>query len=127
VSGDLAYVTREGKAQISRSVKARKTRRSNEELDAKLTRTDEIPADAGPEVVEDSVSMSLEHPRVRVEARVAELGDLLGEELDSVRRVAEDDGLVNLKLSGREGGKTYQRGFSGRVGMTGDSLWKRGC
>ena len=33
-----------------------------------------------------------------VEARVAQLGDLLGKELDSLRGVAEDDGLVNLEL-----------------------------
>lgn len=35
---------------------------------------------------------------MRVKARVAEFGDLLGEELDAVGRVAEDDGLVDLEL-----------------------------
>lgn len=48
--------------------------------------------------MEDSVSVSLEHLGVRVEARVSELGDLLCEEFDSVRGVAEDDGLVDLEL-----------------------------
>jgi hypothetical protein len=33
-----------------------------------------------------------------VKARVAEFGDFLGEELDSVGRVAENDGLVDLEL-----------------------------
>jgi hypothetical protein len=61
-------------------------------------RADEVSADSLSEVVEDSVSVSLEHLCVRVEARVAELGDLLGEKLDSICRVAEDDGLVDLKL-----------------------------
>jgi hypothetical protein len=36
---------------------------------------------------------------VDVEARVAELGDLLGEELDAVDRVAEDDRLVDGQLA----------------------------
>lgn len=59
---------------------------------------DEVAADAVAEVVEDAVAVRLEHARVRVEARVAEFGNLLGEELDPVRRVAEDDRLVDLEL-----------------------------
>ena len=39
------------------------------------------------------------HLGVDVEARVAELRDLLREELHAVHRVAEDDGLVDLQLS----------------------------
>lgn len=42
--------------------------------------------------------MGLEHLGVRVETRVAEFGNLLGEQLDSVGRVAEDDRLVDLEL-----------------------------
>ncbi len=38
------------------------------------------------------------HLGVDVEARVAELRDLLGQELHAVHRVAEDDGLVDLQL-----------------------------
>ncbi len=48
--------------------------------------------------MEDPVSMSLKHLSVGVEARIAELGDFLGEELDSIGGVAEDDGLIDLKL-----------------------------
>ena len=33
-----------------------------------------------------------------VEARISQFGDLLSKELDSVNRVAEDDGLVNFQL-----------------------------
>lgn len=51
--------------------------------------------------MEDAVPVGLKHLGVRVEARVAELGDLLCEELDSVGRVAEDDGLVDLELEGQ--------------------------
>ena len=59
---------------------------------------DEVAAGPVAEVVEDTVAVRLQHARVDVEARVAELGDLLGEELDAVDRVAEDDGLVDLEL-----------------------------
>lgn len=48
--------------------------------------------------MEHPVSMSLKHLGVGVEARVAEFGNLLGEEFDSVGGVAEDDGLIDLKL-----------------------------
>ena len=48
--------------------------------------------------MEDSVTVGLEHFGVRVEARVAELGDLFGKEFDTVGRVAEDDRLVDLEL-----------------------------
>ena len=42
--------------------------------------------------------MGLSHLGVDVEAAEPELGDLLGQKLDSLRRVAEDDGLVDLQL-----------------------------
>ena len=67
------------------------------------TRADEVAADAVAEVVEDAVAVGLQHFSVDVETRVPELGDLLGEELHAVNRVAEDDGLVDLELQG--GGK----------------------
>ena len=59
---------------------------------------DQVSADAVSEIVEDSVTGLLLHSSVTVEARVAELGDLLGQQLDSVGGVAEDDGLVDLEL-----------------------------
>lgn len=65
------------------------------------TGTDEVTAQSTAEVVEDSVTVVLKHLGVRVEARVAQLCDLLGEEFDSVRGVAEDDGLVDLELKER--------------------------
>lgn len=60
------------------------------------TGTDQIPRHAVPEIMKHSVPVRLQHLGVRVETRVAELGDFLGEQLDSVGRVAENDGLVNL-------------------------------
>jgi hypothetical protein len=66
-----------------------------------LTRAYEIAADTVAKVVKDAVPVRLEHLCVRIEARIAELGDLLGEKLDPVGRVAKDDGLVDLKLLDR--------------------------
>lgn len=45
---------------------------------------------------------------MRVEAGVAELRDLLGEQLDTVGRVTEDDRLVDLEL-GEEGIKAARQ------------------
>ena len=42
--------------------------------------------------------MSLCHLGVDVEAAEPKLGDLLGQKLNSLRRVAEDDRLVDLQL-----------------------------
>ena len=35
---------------------------------------------------------------MRIKARIALLSDFLRQQFDSIRRVAEDDGLINLKL-----------------------------
>lgn len=63
---------------------------------------DEVAAVSSAEVVEDAVAVLLQHAGVRVEARVAEFGDFLGEELDAGGGVAEDDGLVDVQ-AGEEG------------------------
>jgi hypothetical protein len=42
--------------------------------------------------------VTLKHLGVRVEARVSQFGDLLGEKLNSVGRVTENDRLVDLQL-----------------------------
>jgi hypothetical protein len=56
-------------------------------------RRDKVAAGAVAEVVEDAVAVRLEHLGVDVEAAVAQLGDLLGEQLHAVDRVAKDDRL----------------------------------
>ena len=53
-----------------------------------------------PEVVEHAVAMGLYHFCVDIEAGVAQLSDLLRQQLNTVHRVAKDDRLVNLKLRG---------------------------
>lgn len=64
--------------------------------------TDKIAADTIAEVVEDTVTMGLEHLCVRIEAGIAKLCYFLGQELDAVGRVAEDNRLIDLQL-GEEG------------------------
>ena len=48
--------------------------------------------------MKDLVPVSLDHLGVDVEARVAELSDLLGEQFHTLDRVAENDALVDLEL-----------------------------
>ena len=57
-----------------------------------------MPSLAIPEVMEHSVAVRLQHLGMDVEARVAQLGDLLGQEFHPACGVAEDDGLVDLQL-----------------------------
>lgn len=64
----------------------------------KQVTADEVPAQALSEVVEHAVPVRLRHFCVYVVAAVAELGDLLGEQLHALRRIAEDDRLVDLQL-----------------------------
>lgn len=66
---------------------------------------DEVAAHAVAEIVEHSVTVLLKHAGVRVEARVAEFSDLLGEQFHTVCGVTEDNRLVNLKF-GEKGVET---------------------
>ena len=61
-------------------------------------RADKIAAYAVAEVMEDAVAVGLEHFCVRVETGVSELSHLFGEELDTVRGITENNGLVDLQL-----------------------------
>ena len=71
------------------------------------TCANEIAAFSIPKVVEHLVAVRLGHVRVNEETGVAELSDLLGQQLNSLHRVAENDALVDLQLEegGREGGE----------------------
>jgi hypothetical protein len=57
---------------------------------------DEVTTNPVSEVVEDAVSVGLQHFGMRVEARIAEFSDLLGQEFDSVGGITKDDRLINL-------------------------------
>lgn len=59
-------------------------------------RTDEVPAEPRPEVVEHAIPVGLRHLRVDVVAAVAQLCDFLREQLDALRRIAEYNTLINL-------------------------------
>lgn len=66
-----------------------------------------MPGASVAELVEDAVAVGLHHLGVDVEARVAQLRDLLGQQLHAVHRVTEDDRLVDLQLQpGHRGHKT---------------------
>lgn len=58
----------------------------------------EVSADTVAEVVEDAITVVLEHACMRVETGVAEFSNLLSKQLDTVRGVTEDDGLIDLEL-----------------------------
>ena len=62
-------------------------------------RTDQVAANAIAEIVEDTVSGLLGHLGMTVKTGVAQLSNLLGEQLNAIGRVAEDDGLVDLELA----------------------------
>lgn len=61
-------------------------------------RADKVAAYAVAEVMENAVAVRLEHLCVGVETGVSELSHLFGEELDAVRGITENDGLVDLQL-----------------------------
>ena len=61
-------------------------------------RADKITANTVAEVVEDAVTVLLGHASVGIETRIAKFSDLLGEQLNAVGGVAEDDRLVDLQL-----------------------------
>lgn len=60
--------------------------------------TDETTSFSILEIMENSVSVRLCHSRVNEEARVTQLINLLSEQLYSLSRVAEDDGLTDIEL-----------------------------
>ena len=51
--------------------------------------------------MEYPVTVVLQHTSVGVEARVVEFSDFLSKKLNAIRRIAEDDGLIDLE-SGKE-------------------------
>lgn len=60
--------------------------------------TDKVATISLAKVVEDPISVVLSHFRVDVIARITEFCDFFGEQFDALRRVAEDDRLVDMKL-----------------------------
>lgn len=58
----------------------------------------EVPAESGAEIMEDSVSVSLRHFGMNVVAGITQLSNLFGQQLNSLGRVAENYTLVDLKF-----------------------------
>jgi len=61
-------------------------------------RANEITRDTVTEVVKNAITMRLKHFSVRIETRIAELGDFFGQKFDSIGRIAKNYGLIDLKL-----------------------------
>jgi hypothetical protein len=64
----------------------------------KKIRADEVAAYPIAEIMENTITMGLQHLCVRVEARISELCHLFGQELDTLSRITKDDRLVYLQL-----------------------------
>lgn len=61
-------------------------------------RADQITTDTIAKIVEDAISVVLQHTGMGIEARIAKLCDLLREQLHTIGGIAENDGLVDLQL-----------------------------
>lgn len=61
-------------------------------------RTDQITTDSIAKIVEDPISIVLQHTCVGIEARITKLCDLLCKQLYTICRVAENNRLVDLQL-----------------------------
>ena len=70
----------------------------NIDTTGKEVRADKVTADAVAEVVENAITMRLEHFCMRVEAGVAQFCHFLGQEFDTVGRITKDDRLIDLQL-----------------------------
>ena len=83
-----------GKVKIDNDIHSLNINSTSEEV-----RADKVAAYAVAEVVEDAIAVRLEHLCMRVETGVSELSHLFGEELDTVRGITENNGLVDLQLT----------------------------
>lgn len=70
----------------------------NIDTTSKEVRADEVTAHAVAKVVENAITVRLEHFCMGVEARVAQLCHFLSQELDTVGGITKDDRLINLQL-----------------------------
>eukprot|EP00598_Pedospumella_elongata_P012220 CAMPEP_0185012080 /NCGR_PEP_ID=MMETSP1098-20130426/98114_2 /TAXON_ID=89044 /ORGANISM="Spumella elongata, Strain CCAP 955/1" /LENGTH=384 /DNA_ID=CAMNT_0027541129 /DNA_START=1898 /DNA_END=3052 /DNA_ORIENTATION=- len=82
-----------GEVEVDHNVHALDVDTAGEQI-----RAHQVAGRAVAELVEHSVTIGLLHLGVNVKAGVAELGDLLGQELHAVHAVAEDDALVDVEL-----------------------------
>ena len=70
----------------------------NVDTSGQQIRADKVAAHAVAEVVEYAITIMLQHTCMRIETRVSKFSDLLCKKLDTVRGIAENDGLVDLQL-----------------------------
>ena len=63
---------------------------------SKKVGADEVTAHAVAEVMENAITVRLQHFGMGIKAGIAQLGHFLGQELDTVGRITKDDRLINL-------------------------------
>lgn len=66
---------------------------------SKEIRADEVTAHAVAEVVENAITVGLQHFCMGVEARITQLCHFLSQELDTIGGITKDDRLINLQLN----------------------------
>jgi hypothetical protein len=82
-----------GKIEVDHDIDGLDINATSEEVGA-----NEIAADAIAEIMEDAVTMRLEHFGVWVKTGIAKFGNFFSKELNAVGRVAKDDRLIDLEL-----------------------------
>lgn len=82
-----------GKIEVDDDIDSLNVDTAGEEIGA-----DKVSTNAVAEIMEDAITGLLLHPSMTIETGVAQFGDFFGEQFDTVGRVAEYDGLVDLKL-----------------------------
>lgn len=61
-----------------------------------MTCANKVSTSAIPKVMEDTISVRLQHLGMNVEARVTQLRNLFGQQFHTVDRITKDDRLVDL-------------------------------
>ena len=72
---------------------------------------DEVTAHAVAEVVENTITVGLQHFCMGVETRVTQLCYFLSQELDTVGGITKDDRLINLQLNVDLAIRCYQKNY----------------
>ena len=81
----------------------------NIDTTSKEIRADKVTAHAVTEVVENAITVGLQHFCMRVEARVTQLCHFLSQELDTIGGITKDDRLINLQLNVNLAIRCYQK------------------
>lgn len=82
-----------GKVKVDNNIDRLNVNTTSKEITA-----NKVTAEATPEVVKNAVSVWLRHSSVNIVTGITKFGNLLREQFNTLSRVAEDNGLVDLKF-----------------------------